>query len=67
MVQTARVASAESGRWKARGVRNAVLGPGGPQRLAGEEGSTHVWAPPGAALPDPAGRLDFDWRNGDVL
>ncbi|MFD3326089.1 GNAT family N-acetyltransferase [Streptomyces sp. NPDC058701] len=53
--------------WSVWGGRLGVLGPGGPQRLAGEEGSTYVWAPPGAALPDPGGRLDFDWRNGDVL
>ncbi|MFD6873008.1 MULTISPECIES: GNAT family N-acetyltransferase [unclassified Streptomyces] len=44
-----------------------VLGPTGPERLAEEEGSTYVWTPPGAAPPDPAGRLDFDWRDGDVL
>lgn len=44
-----------------------VLGPRGPERLPEEEGSTYLWAPPGGALPDPAGRLDFDWRDGDVL
>ncbi|MFD3803769.1 GNAT family N-acetyltransferase [Streptomyces sp. NPDC058611] len=53
--------------WSVWGGQLGVLGPGGPERLAGEEGSTYVWAPPGGALPDPAGRLDFDWRNGDVL
>ncbi|MEU9373310.1 GNAT family N-acetyltransferase [Streptomyces sp. NPDC048255] len=44
-----------------------VLGPDGPERLAEEEGSTYVWQPPGGVRLDPAGRLDFDWRNGDVL
>ncbi|MFD5672067.1 GNAT family N-acetyltransferase [Streptomyces sp. NPDC127040] len=53
--------------WSVWGGQLGVLGPGGPERLAGEEGSTYVWAPPGGAQPDPAGRLDFDWRNGDVL
>ncbi|MCX5194170.1 GNAT family N-acetyltransferase [Streptomyces sp. NBC_00249] len=44
-----------------------VLGPHGPERLPEEEGSTYVWTPPGGAVLDPAGRLDFDWRDGDVL
>ncbi|MFF5704940.1 GNAT family N-acetyltransferase [Streptomyces sp. NPDC012794] len=44
-----------------------VLGPAGPERLAEEEGSTYLWTPPGGAVPDAAGRIDFDWRNGDVL
>ncbi|WKV71701.1 GNAT family N-acetyltransferase [Streptomyces sp. PCS3-D2] len=44
-----------------------VLSPEGPVRLPEEEGSTHVWTPPGGVRPDPAGRLDFDWRDGDVL
>ncbi|MFE2151703.1 GNAT family N-acetyltransferase [Streptomyces lavendulae] len=44
-----------------------VLGPDGPVRLPDEEGSTYVWTPPGGVVPDPAGRLDFDWRDGDVL
>ncbi|MFF4322440.1 GNAT family N-acetyltransferase [Streptomyces sp. NPDC001568] len=44
-----------------------VLGPTGPERLPEEEGSTYLWTPPGATPPDPAGRLDFDWRDGDVL
>ncbi|UQX03145.1 GNAT family N-acetyltransferase [Streptomyces sp. RerS4] len=44
-----------------------VLGPGGPERLPEEEGSTYVWTPPGGVRLDPAGRLDFDWRNGDVV
>ncbi|MEU8779551.1 GNAT family N-acetyltransferase [Streptomyces sp. NPDC048606] len=44
-----------------------VLGPGGPERLPEEEGSTWVWTPPGGVPLDPAGRLDFDWRDGDVL
>ncbi|MFG2619279.1 GNAT family N-acetyltransferase [Streptomyces sp. NPDC048507] len=44
-----------------------VLGPDGPERLPGEEGSTYVWTPPGGAVLDPAGRIDFDWREGDVV
>ncbi|MFG2980908.1 GNAT family N-acetyltransferase [Streptomyces sp. NPDC048258] len=53
--------------WAVWGGPIGVLGPQGPERLPEEEGSTYVWVPPGGALPDPAGRLDFDWRNGDVL
>ncbi|WP_392898653.1 GNAT family N-acetyltransferase [Streptomyces sp. LN699] len=53
--------------WRVWGGRIGVLGPAGPRRLAEEEGSTYLWAPPGGALLDPTGRLDFDWRNGDVL
>lgn len=53
--------------WTVWGGPVGVLGPQGPERLPEEEGSTYLWAPPGGALPDPAGRLDFDWRNGDVL
>ncbi|MCJ1679824.1 GNAT family N-acetyltransferase [Streptomyces sp. APSN-46.1] len=54
--------------WQVWAGRIGTLGPQGPERLPEEEGSTYLWAPPGAALPDPAaGRLDFDWRNGDVL
>ncbi|MFG2229097.1 GNAT family N-acetyltransferase [Streptomyces sp. NPDC048723] len=44
-----------------------ALSPDGPLRLPEEEGSTYVWAPPGGIRLDPAGRLDFDWRDGDVL
>lgn len=57
----------ERRRWQVWGGRIGVLGPGGPERLPGEEGSTYLWVPPGGVLPDPSGRLDFDWRNGDVL
>ncbi|MEU9251191.1 GNAT family N-acetyltransferase [Streptomyces sp. NPDC048270] len=53
--------------WQVWGGRIGVLGPAGPERLPEEEGSTYLWVPPGGALPDPAGRLDFDWRDGDVL
>uniref|UniRef100_A0AAU2JTX7 GNAT family N-acetyltransferase n=1 Tax=Streptomyces sp. NBC_00049 TaxID=2903617 RepID=A0AAU2JTX7_9ACTN len=53
--------------WQVWGGRIGVLGPRGPERLAEEEGSTYVWAPPGGIRLDPAGRLDFDWRDGDVL
>ncbi|MFB7052495.1 GNAT family N-acetyltransferase [Streptomyces vinaceus] len=53
--------------WAVWGGRIGALSPEGPLRLAGEEGSTYVWFPPGGALEDPAGRLDFDWRDGDVL
>ncbi|MFG2711932.1 GNAT family N-acetyltransferase [Streptomyces goshikiensis] len=53
--------------WQPYPGRIGVLGPDGPVRLAEEEGSTFVWTPPGGILPDPAGRLDFDWRDGDVL
>ncbi|MFJ9941762.1 GNAT family N-acetyltransferase [Streptomyces erythrochromogenes] len=44
-----------------------ALSPDGPVRLPEEEGSTYVWVPPGGVRPDPAARLDFDWRDGDVL
>ncbi|MFI5667611.1 GNAT family N-acetyltransferase [Streptomyces sp. NPDC051704] len=47
--------------------RIGALSPAGPVRLPDEEGSTYVWLPPGGVLEDPAGRLDFDWRDGDVL
>lgn len=55
--------------WRVWGGEVGVLGPGGPERLADEEGSTYVWAPPGGGvLLDPtAGPLQFDWREGDVL
>ncbi|MFE5772311.1 GNAT family N-acetyltransferase [Streptomyces sp. NPDC056485] len=53
--------------WTVWGGRIGALSPSGPVRLAEEEGSTYVWLPPGGALEDPAGRLDFDWRDGDVL
>ncbi|MGW0366232.1 GNAT family N-acetyltransferase [Streptomyces sp. NPDC002990] len=57
-----------SGRgWQVWGGRIGTLAPDGPVALPEEEGSTYLWAPPGGYLPDPAGRLDFDWRNGDVL
>ncbi|MER5763604.1 GNAT family N-acetyltransferase [Streptomyces sp. NPDC002082] len=65
---------AGAGLYRARGWsvwpgRIGVLGPGGPERLPEEEGSTYVWAPPGGGvLLDPtAGPLYFDWRDGDVL
>ncbi|MEV7519944.1 GNAT family N-acetyltransferase [Streptomyces sp. NPDC091371] len=47
--------------------RIGTLSPDGPVRLPDEEGSTYVWTPPGGVRLDPAGRLDFDWRDGDVL
>ncbi|MBW5484755.1 GNAT family N-acetyltransferase [Streptomyces bambusae] len=53
--------------WRVWGGRIGALSPQGPVRLAEEEGSTYVWTPPGRALPDPAGQLFFDWRDGDVL
>ncbi|MBT2403062.1 MULTISPECIES: GNAT family N-acetyltransferase [unclassified Streptomyces] len=54
--------------WQVWAGRIGVLGPDGPRRLAEEEGSTYLWVPDGGALPEPAaGRLDFDWRTGDVL
>ncbi|KMO98267.1 GNAT family N-acetyltransferase [Streptomyces roseus] len=53
--------------WAAWGGPIGALSPAGPVRLAEEEGSTYVWFPPGGTLEDPAGRLDFDWRDGDVL
>ncbi|MGW6979769.1 GNAT family N-acetyltransferase [Streptomyces sp. NPDC054932] len=53
--------------WQVWGGRIGVLAPDGPVRLPDEEGSTYVWAPPGGIRLDPAGRLDFDWRDGDVL
>lgn len=57
----------ESRGWRPHPGPIGVLGPAGPERLPDEEGSTYVWAPPGGARLDPAGRLDFDWRDGDVL
>ncbi|MEV0985757.1 GNAT family N-acetyltransferase [Streptomyces sp. NPDC049949] len=53
--------------WAAWGGRIGALSPAGPVRLPDEEGSTYVWLPPGGVLEDPAGRLDFDWRDADVL
>ncbi|MFI5864800.1 GNAT family N-acetyltransferase [Streptomyces sp. NPDC051546] len=53
--------------WRVWGGEIGVLGPGGPERLPEEEGSTYVWEPPGGVRLDPAGRLDFDWRDGDVV
>ncbi|MFD9409430.1 GNAT family N-acetyltransferase [Streptomyces sp. NPDC059989] len=53
--------------WTVWGGRIGALSPGGPVRLADEEGSTYVWVPPGGIRLDPSGRLDFDWRDGDVL
>ncbi|MGR4882310.1 GNAT family N-acetyltransferase [Streptomyces sp. LARHCF249] len=53
--------------WQVWGGQVGVLGPRGPERLPDEEGSTYVWVPPGGVRLDRAGRLDFDWRDGDVL
>ncbi|MFB6560098.1 GNAT family N-acetyltransferase [Streptomyces sp. NPDC056400] len=53
--------------WQVWGGRIGALSPQGPVPLPEEEGSTYVWAPPGGIRLDPAGRLDFDWRDGDVL
>ncbi|MEV6951610.1 GNAT family N-acetyltransferase [Streptomyces sp. NPDC051183] len=53
--------------WLAWGGRIGALSPEGPVRLPEEEGSTYVWLPPGGGRLDLAGRLDFDWRDGDVL
>ncbi|KPI16889.1 hypothetical protein OV450_2409 [Actinobacteria bacterium OV450] len=53
--------------WTVWGGRIGTLAPPGPRALPEEEGSTYLWAPDGGALPDPAGGLWFDWRNGDVL
>lgn len=55
--------------WRVWGGEIGMLGPGGPERLPEEEGSTYVWTPPGGGvLLDPtAGPLYFDWRDGDVL
>ncbi|MFJ3925896.1 GNAT family N-acetyltransferase [Streptomyces sp. NPDC090022] len=53
--------------WRVWGGEIGALSPGGPLRLPEEEGSTYVWTPPGGVRPDPTGRLDFDWRDGDVL
>ncbi|WP_030725512.1 GNAT family N-acetyltransferase [Streptomyces sp. NRRL S-237] len=53
--------------WQVWGGRIGALSPDGPVPLPEEEGSTYVWAPPGGIRLDPAGRLDFDWRDGDVL
>ncbi|MCB5182103.1 GNAT family N-acetyltransferase [Streptomyces antimicrobicus] len=44
-----------------------ALSPDGPVRLPEEEGSIYLWTPPGRSWPEPAGRLLFDWRDGDVL
>ncbi|MFB6579257.1 GNAT family N-acetyltransferase [Streptomyces sp. NPDC056402] len=53
--------------WQVWGGLIGALSPQGPVPLPEEEGSTYVWAPPGGIRLDPAGRLDFDWRDGDVL
>ncbi|MEU6757277.1 GNAT family N-acetyltransferase [Streptomyces sp. NPDC046685] len=53
--------------WRVWGGRIGALSPAGPVPLPEEEGSTYVWVPPGGIRLDPAGRLDFDWRDGDVL
>ncbi|MFE6846145.1 GNAT family N-acetyltransferase [Streptomyces sp. NPDC057686] len=53
--------------WAVWGGQIGALSPAGPVRLPDEEGSTYVWLPPGGVLDDLAGRLDFDWRDGDVL
>ncbi|WP_327264602.1 GNAT family N-acetyltransferase [Streptomyces sp. NBC_01232] len=53
--------------WEVWGGRIGALSPQGPVPLPEEEGSTYVWTPPGRMRLDPAGRLDFDWRDGDVL
>ncbi|MFG2297340.1 GNAT family N-acetyltransferase [Streptomyces sp. NPDC048603] len=52
--------------WTVWGGSLGALAPGGPVSLP-EEGSTYLWVPPGGVLPDPAGPLWFDWRDGDVL
>ncbi|NXY97335.1 GNAT family N-acetyltransferase [Streptomyces sp. BR123] len=57
----------ESRGWTVWGGRIGALSPDGPVRLAEEEGTTYVWVPEGGALPDSAGELWFDWRDGDVL
>jgi aminoglycoside 2'-N-acetyltransferase I len=53
--------------WRVWDGRIGALSPAGPVPLPEEEGSTYVWVPPGGIRLDPAGRLDFDWRDGDVL
>ncbi|MBT2546108.1 GNAT family N-acetyltransferase [Streptomyces sp. ISL-44] len=53
--------------WSVWPGRVGALSPDGPVRLTEEEGSTYVWVPPGGIRLDPGGRLDFDWRDGDVL
>ncbi|MEV7440421.1 GNAT family N-acetyltransferase [Streptomyces sp. NPDC091204] len=53
--------------WSVWPGRIGALSPDGPVPLPEEEGSTYVWVPPGGIRLDPAGRLDFDWRDGDVL
>ncbi|MEU9161561.1 GNAT family N-acetyltransferase [Streptomyces sp. NPDC048424] len=53
--------------WSVWPGRVGALSPDGPVPLPEEEGSTYVWVPPGGIRLDPAGRLDFDWRDGDVL
>ncbi|MEU6891364.1 hypothetical protein ABZ934_06120 [Streptomyces sp. NPDC046557] len=44
-----------------------VLGPAGDPSGSPRTRAPPVWTPPGGIRLDPAGRLDFDWRNGDVL
>ncbi|MFD6419020.1 GNAT family N-acetyltransferase [Streptomyces sp. NPDC060194] len=49
--------------WSVWPGRLAALGPQGLVPLPEEEGTTYVRPLPGAGR----GRLDFDWRDGDVL
>ncbi|MER8234410.1 GNAT family N-acetyltransferase [Streptomyces sp. NPDC094049] len=47
--------------------RLEALGPGGPVRLADEEGCVFLRPAAGRTLPGPDSPLAFDWRDGDVM
>ncbi|MFJ2934344.1 GNAT family N-acetyltransferase [Streptomyces sp. NPDC087219] len=53
--------------WQVWGGRLEAMGPEGIVHLAEEEGYVFLRPAAGRALPDPAGALVFDWRDGDVL
>ncbi|MGW1768780.1 GNAT family N-acetyltransferase [Streptomyces sp. NPDC002073] len=53
--------------WQRWPGRIGALGPAGPVALPEEEGSLFLWLPPDPSPLDAGGRLDFDWRDGDVL
>ncbi|WP_282693153.1 GNAT family N-acetyltransferase [Streptomyces sp. CC208A] len=53
--------------WRVWEGRVEVLSPDGIVRLPDEEGSVFLRPAGARPLPDPAGPLVFDWRDGDVV